>query len=126
MTDGGMTLDEPGDRPPAPEPVRLVQLFVNTVDLEPGGPESLPDAAALHDWLVENELLNPHVRVTRAGHDRAIVLREALRALAYANGGHGLDPDAVATVNEATERARLQPVLIDDTRSELRPQASGL
>jgi predicted RNA-binding Zn ribbon-like protein len=120
----GMTTDEPGDRAPAPEPIRLVQLFVNTVDLE--GPEELPDAAALHDWLVENELLNPYVRITREGHRRAIALREALRALAYANGGHPLDPEAVTTVNEATARARLQPVLTDETHSELRPQAPGL
>ena len=41
---------EPGDRAPAPGPLRLVQRFVNTNDLETG-PDLLPDHAALAAWL---------------------------------------------------------------------------
>ena len=49
---------EPGDRAPAPGQLRLVQRFVNTNDLE-GGPELIPDAAALREWLATAGLLEP-------------------------------------------------------------------
>jgi predicted RNA-binding Zn ribbon-like protein len=121
----GMTTEEPGDRAPAPAPVRLVQCFVNTVDLETG-PDALVDARALRAWLIDAHLLERSARITQAGHDRAIELREALRALAYANGGHPLDPDAVATVNDAARRAGLQPVLTGPSTGALEPSARGL
>ena len=65
--------EEPGDRSPAPGPLRLVQLFVNTNDLETG-PDLLPDAAALRGWMNERGLLDAaepsHRRGPRA-RDRA-------------------------------------------------------
>lgn len=116
--------EEPGERAPAPEPVRLVQLFVNTVDLEDGD-DAIADAHGLHAWLVEHRLIDPSSAVpTRASHERAVTLREALRSLAYANGGHELDPHAIDTVNEAASRAGLRPLLTGPTKSEMRP-ASG-
>jgi predicted RNA-binding Zn ribbon-like protein len=116
-------LEEPGDRAPAPEPVRLVQRFVNTVDLE-GGPEGLPDPPALARWLDDAGL--GWVEIDAAGHRRALALREALRALAYANAGHEADPRAVEIVNDTARRAALQPVLTDGHASALEPAASGL
>src|SRR4051795_7379446 len=91
----GVRAAEPGDRAPAPGPLRLVQRFVNTVDLE-GGPELLPDAAALRDWLAADGLLDAHARVSAAGHARALALREALRRLpaARATPPRGGDPRA--------------------------------
>lgn len=113
------------DRAPAPEPIRIVQRFVNSLDLE-DGPEQWPDAAALRGWLVEAGLLDEDLRVTDADHARAIALREALRALARANAGHALDDGAVATVNEAGRRARLQPELEDAATARLVPTARGV
>src|SRR4051794_9194493 len=110
MSFDGVRLAEPGDRTPAPGALRLVQRFVNTVDLE-GGPELLPDAAALHDWLVPDELLDPAAAVTAADHRRAVELREAIRELAAAHAGHDHDPDAIDIVNAAAVRAGLHPVL---------------
>jgi predicted RNA-binding Zn ribbon-like protein len=117
-----MRLVEPGGRTPAPGPLRLVQLFVNTVDLE-DGPELLPDAARLRAWLVAHDL-GDHA-VSAADHGRAIELREAIRALAASHGGAPEDPQAAATVNAAARRARLRPVL---TASSLRvvPGAGGV
>ena len=43
-------LPDPGDREPAPEPLRLVQAFVNTVDVE-NGIEELTDPGSLYDVL---------------------------------------------------------------------------
>src|SRR5919199_6677185 len=125
MKDVVMTIEEPGERAPAPEPVRLVQRFVNSVDLE-DGPELLPDAAALQTWLTEAGLLGPREEVSPQGHARAIELREALRALAYANGGHEPDPRAVETVNAAARRAGLQPLLTDPFRATIEPTATGV
>lgn len=113
-----MTAHEPGDRLPAPEPIRIVQAFINTNDLE--GEDRLVDAAALREWL------GLHVRVSRAEHARAIALREALRELVAANAGLPHDPDALATVNEAAARAELRPLLTGPADARLEPTAGGV
>jgi predicted RNA-binding Zn ribbon-like protein len=113
---------EPGDRVPAPGALRLVQRFVNTVDYE--GPELIPDAAALRDWLVAAGLLDPRAPVTGADHRRAVELREAIRALAEAHAGAPDDPAATATVNAAAARAGLHPVL--GATTSLEPAAEGV
>jgi predicted RNA-binding Zn ribbon-like protein len=118
------SLDEPGDRSPAPGPLRLVQLFVNTNDLE-GGPELLPDAAALREWLADRGLLGAGERVTEDDHARAIELREAIRELVSAHAGLPHDPAAADTVNAAGARAGLRPVL-DDPATRFEPSAPGV
>jgi predicted RNA-binding Zn ribbon-like protein len=116
-------IPEPGDRTPAPGPLRLVQRFVNTVDLE-GGPELIPDAAALGAWLRSEGLLAAGARVTAADHRRALALREAIRELAAAHAGHDHDPRAGEVVDAAARRAGLHPVLGETTRLE--PAAQGV
>ena len=115
---------EPGNRAPAPGPLRLVQRFVNTADLE-DGPDLLADAEGLRDWLVTAELLQPRAAVTPRDHDRALDLREALRDLAAANAGLPNDGRAAGVVNTAAHRARLAPVF-DGAHSRLEPAASGV
>jgi predicted RNA-binding Zn ribbon-like protein len=117
-------LDEPGDRSPAPGPLRLVQLFVNTNDLETG-PDLLPDAAALGTWQHERGLLDAGAPVTAEDHARAIELREAIRGLVSAHAGLPHDPRAADIVNAAGERAGLRPVL-DDPATRFEPTASGV
>jgi predicted RNA-binding Zn ribbon-like protein len=117
-------LDEPGDRSPAPGPLRLVQLFVNTNDLETG-PDLLPDATALGTWLHERGLLDAGAPVTAEDHARAIELREAIRGLVSAHAGLPHDPRAADIVNAAGERAGLRPVL-DDPATRFEPTASGV
>jgi predicted RNA-binding Zn ribbon-like protein len=114
---------EPGDRAPAPAPVRLVQQFINTNDLE--GDEVLGSAAALRDWLGAAGL-SPPARITGAEHARAIELREALRELTAANAGLPHAADAVETVNRAAERAELHPVLTGAADAVLAPAARGI
>lgn len=77
----------------APEPLRQVQLLVNSVDIE-NGVDWLPD------WLAERGLDRER--------ERALELREALRALVLANNGRSLDPGAVELVNAAAARLRLR------------------
>jgi predicted RNA-binding Zn ribbon-like protein len=77
----------------APEPLRRVQLFVNSADVE-HGVDWLPD------WLAEHGL---------AGEDgRARTLREALRELVLANNGFPASPGALRIVNDAAGRIRLR------------------
>jgi predicted RNA-binding Zn ribbon-like protein len=116
---------EPGGRSPAPGPLRLVQRFVNTVDLE-GGPELIGDAAALRDWLVAAGVLDRGERVSAAAHGRALELREAIRALAAAHAGAPDDARAAAVVSAAAARARLRPVLHDASTMRLEPETGGV
>jgi predicted RNA-binding Zn ribbon-like protein len=78
----------------APEPLRLVQRFVNTTDLEHGR-EWMPE------WLDAHDL--PAV-----DFDRAVALREALRALLRANNRGTPAPAAAAVVNEAARDVRVE------------------
>jgi predicted RNA-binding Zn ribbon-like protein len=77
----------------APQPLREVQLLLNSVDLE-------HEREWLADWLGERGL---------AGQEaRALALREALRALVLANNGIPLAEDAVRVVNDAARRVSLR------------------
>jgi predicted RNA-binding Zn ribbon-like protein len=77
----------------APEPLRQVQQFVNSVDLE-------HELDWLPDWLEERGLSGEL--------ERARALREALRALVLANNGAALDEAALGLVNDAAARLPLQ------------------
>ena len=83
----------------APEPLRLVQRFVNTVDHEHGR-EWIGTPAELADFLGCEE--------TEADVERAHELREALRMLLRANNGAALDTDVLRTVNRAAAGLRLE------------------
>ncbi len=73
----------------APEPLRQVQLLINSTDVE-NRRDWLPD------WLAEHDLVGED--------DRARELREALRGLVLANNGVQLSDAALATVNRAARR----------------------
>jgi predicted RNA-binding Zn ribbon-like protein len=77
----------------APEPLREVQQFLNSVDLE-------HDVDWLPDWLDERGL--------GTELERARELREALRALALGNNGAAPDQSALDVVNGAAARLCLQ------------------
>jgi predicted RNA-binding Zn ribbon-like protein len=83
----------------APEPLRLVQRFVNTVDHEHhrewiGTPAELADFLGCEEADVDVE--------------RAHELREALRMLLRANNGAALDAGALAAVNNVAAELRLE------------------
>ena len=95
----------------APEPLRLVQEFVNTIDLE-------HEREWLTAWL-ERQGAPP----APGDLDHAREVREALRELLYANNGQAVKGDPVATLNPA---ARAAGLAVDFERQELVPQAGGL
>jgi predicted RNA-binding Zn ribbon-like protein len=96
----------------APEPLRFVQRFVNTIDLS-------HDREWLEAWLEEQGLTSP----TGSELAHARTLREAIRELLYANNGHGEPGGGTQALSAAADAASLT---IDFTRGELVPQAPGL
>jgi predicted RNA-binding Zn ribbon-like protein len=83
----------------APEPLRLVQRFVNTVDHEHHR-EWIGTVAELAEFLGCEE--------AEVDLERAHELREALRMLLRANNGARVDAGAVEAVNRAAVGLRLE------------------
>ena len=109
----------------APPPLRLVQQFVNTVDVEHGR-EWLGTPAELASWLVAAGLDAPG-ELSESDVRRAVELREALRTLLHANNAGEPPPaEAIATVNRAGAAARLAVELDLPARVRLEPYAHGL
>ncbi|HKP17433.1 MAG TPA: CGNR zinc finger domain-containing protein [Gaiellaceae bacterium] len=107
-----MTRDAPRYDVPnaAPEPLLLVQRFVNTVNLESGD-------EWLRRWFEERG-----VTPDPAELERARVLREAVRELLYANNHHPIEGDPWTTLRRAADAAELS---IDFARQALVPRAPG-
>ena len=108
----------------APEPLRIVQELVNSVDLE-HGVEWLGTPAELQRWLRERAL-DGQREPTRAEVRRVHVLRETLRELLIANNEHRTAPEAAEALEEAARRARLPLEFDRHGHLTLTPQAAGV
>jgi predicted RNA-binding Zn ribbon-like protein len=115
---------QPGGRQPAPGALALVQAFVNTADLEEGW-DILADPAGLRDWLVERGLLEPTALLTDAELAQAVGVREAIRALLFANNGSGDDASAVALLNRAAVGAPVVVRFAADGQPQAVPAGGG-
>jgi predicted RNA-binding Zn ribbon-like protein len=110
----------------APGELELVRSFVNTVDIEEGR-EELGTAQALAQWLSGHGLADGAIRASRADLQRAIELREALRAVLLAhNAGPPAPPSAVGVLDRAADRARVRLRFRDDCSTALEPLAGGV
>ena len=112
-------LVHPGGREPAPGGLRLVQAFVNSVDLE-HGPDLFDEEAGLAEWLDRQGLATDVAEDDLAA---AREVREALRALLHASNGAPPDPGAEAVLDRAARRARLEP---EFGAAALVPRAGGV
>ena len=99
-----MSMTEPSGRAPAPEPLRLVQEFVNTLDAEEGR-DLLADRDSFSAWVQEQGLAADGPRPADRDLAAATELREALRALLRVNAGGDPDADATALVNRMSADA---------------------
>jgi predicted RNA-binding Zn ribbon-like protein len=108
----------------APQPLRLVQAFVNTVDLE-NEREWLGDPGALEDWSRERDLVPVGARFTSSDLEQALDLREALRALLAANRDRKRDAAALALLTDTARAAQLSVVFAGET-PRLEPEADGI
>jgi predicted RNA-binding Zn ribbon-like protein len=118
-------LKDPGDRPHAPGPLRSVQAFVNTRDIE-NGVEELTAPAALREVLVRIGALGARESVTDADLVRGVELREALRALVLARHGTSLDPPSRAVLERAARAAHLSLRFAEDGGAQLDVGAPGV
>ena len=80
----------------APEPVRLVQRFVNTIDLS-------HDREWLTGFLADEGLVDP----SDVELDRARRLRESIRELLYENNGQGRPRERWTELDEAASAAAI-------------------
>lgn len=116
---------QPGSRQPAPGDLRLVQGFLNTVDIE-GREETFTDPERLASWLVEHGLLEPGTRLGEGDLRLAVAFREGLRDLAHANHERRADPAAVSAINRIAAAARLRVRFEEDGGARLEPDAPGI
>jgi predicted RNA-binding Zn ribbon-like protein len=119
-------LPDPGNREPAPEPLRLVQAFVNTVDVENGieeltGPDELRAVLTRIGALEEG---SPPFTGSDLSH--ALAVREALRNLLHANVGLAPDPAALELLDRAGATGGLSVRFARDGSSTLATGATGL
>jgi predicted RNA-binding Zn ribbon-like protein len=118
----------PGETSPAktaPEPLRLVQRFVNSIDLE-SGEDELASPAALHAWFAERGLIEEGDDVTVADLRRAIDAREGLRAVLLHNNGLALDEERVTKLDRAVGRAPVRLRFAPGRDPELVASARGV
>ena len=119
---------EPGGREAAPGSLALVQAFVNTREAERGWDE-LADPDSLRRWLVQQGLVagGDPIRetVTEADVLRSREVREALRALLFANNGGAVDPWAIESLNRVSGRSKLEVSFGADGQAVLEPASDG-
>jgi predicted RNA-binding Zn ribbon-like protein len=101
-----------------------VQRFVNTVDFE-NGIEELTSPRTLGQALEEIGV-PAGVPLDQADLDRALRVREALRALLLGNNGVEVERPTLETLEDAARRGRLSVEFDDDGHAELVPGVSGL
>jgi predicted RNA-binding Zn ribbon-like protein len=104
--------------------LRLVQLFVNTVDDEHGR-ELLGSHAELRGWLGEH-LSVEIVRSKPGDLERALELRESLRSLLLGNNGFVTSPPMVGATNRAAREARLSIQVTPYGQVAFEPEAKGV
>jgi predicted RNA-binding Zn ribbon-like protein len=113
------------DRERAPGRLAIVQDFVNTREVEPDR-EELADPGALAEWLRSRELLGPRERLGPADLERALELREQLRALLEERAHGGAQAATVAALNALGAGALLVASLDADGAVSLAPASGGL
>lgn len=104
---------EPGGREPAPGNLRIVQAFLNSVDLE-DGVEAFSTTEGLRSWIVAHGLAGSELQITGHDRERTILLREGLRDVLGAHGGDPVAADARDRVNAVLEGVSLAVEFGDD------------
>jgi predicted RNA-binding Zn ribbon-like protein len=121
---GSGDLHESSPEKLAPEGLALVQRFVNSLDVE-SGDEELHSPAALLAWLAERGLTRPGGDATPAELERALAVREGLRAVL--EGHNGVEPpeEALSALEEAAGHASLRATFRGDVPA-LEPVCGGV
>jgi predicted RNA-binding Zn ribbon-like protein len=110
---------------PATRELELLRAFVNTTTAD-HQTDVVSTPERLRAWLVERSLLPPSAIVTPAEHREAMDFREALRALAAANGPGELDPSTAATLDRLGGRVALSVRVAPDGELSLVAGGEGV
>jgi len=117
------TNTEPEKKQAAPGELDLIRQFLNTHDVEEGT-DDIGAPEALRAWLAERDL-ETGSNLGSDDVDRAAAMRESLRALALANTGEPLDPEAVPTLNSIASGAQLVVRFDEHGHTGLEPSGEG-
>jgi predicted RNA-binding Zn ribbon-like protein len=109
-----------------PSGAKLIEDFVNTLELDEPDGEHLGDPGSLRDWLSRRELLPSGAPVGEADLARAHRVRAALRSLLLANNGAPLDPESVVTLNAAADESHLRVVFSPHGHADLVPEQADV
>jgi predicted RNA-binding Zn ribbon-like protein len=115
---------QPGGRPPAPQPLRLVQDFVNT-EIPDFDQDDVATPEQLAAWLAARGLARPSDPVDAALFVEARALRSALRELALANTLGTPPAPARRRVLDAAVGGFPLVLRLVDGRPRLLPSAEG-
>jgi predicted RNA-binding Zn ribbon-like protein len=117
---------EPGGRRPAPEPLRLIQQFVNTYNYELGPTsDRLRTIGHAKSWLIQHGLLARRSPLTARDLATLRDLRAALRDLVVAHSHGEDDANAVRRLNRLGGPAPVRVVLEEGGGARLEAAASG-
>jgi predicted RNA-binding Zn ribbon-like protein len=109
----------------APGELELVRRFVNTRDIEEGSDE-LDSSDALLTWFAGVDLLDDGAAADKKDLERALALREGIRALLLANNGEEIEAVRIRELNRATESVRLTVRFDNDGGAALRSESPGV
>ncbi|MDA8019625.1 MAG: CGNR zinc finger domain-containing protein [Thermoanaerobaculia bacterium] len=98
---------------PAPGDLRIVQAFVNTLDVQ-DDEELWPTPEDLTSWLVAWDLVDREAQLTDTDREDAIRFREGLRQLLLTNAGHDVDAGAAGDLEVVLETLPLRCSLSQD------------
>jgi predicted RNA-binding Zn ribbon-like protein len=108
-----------------PSEVETVLGFVNTFDVESAADE-LDTPEALTGWLESRGLLRGGGAATSRDLERAVQLREALRALLRAHHDATVDSDAIRELNSAASDLPLSVVFDSRGNPDVVPGQAGI
>jgi predicted RNA-binding Zn ribbon-like protein len=104
---------------PAPGPLRRIQAFINTIDLE-SGQDRLARIDDARPWLVDNHLLAADAAPSPDDLRLVADVREGLRALLIQNSGGPMpDPAVMAPLRAVAESSGVRTVLDESGRITL-------
>ena len=109
----------------APGDLELVRAFVNTKDFDDGS-ERFDGPGPTRDWLTEHGLLSPGARIGPGDVQRAMDLREAVRAALLAHHDRATDAGAVEQLSSLAGDVPLRVSFRPDGSAVLEPAGKGM
>jgi predicted RNA-binding Zn ribbon-like protein len=103
----------------------LLIEFTNTVDLG-AGTDEFANARGLRKWMSAHGVGGSRSDISKAQLDRAVTVREGLRALALANSGDDIDKTVPRAFREIAGDLVLSPIVEAGGDIRMQPRHSGV